>query len=1225
MNDYSELQKRISELKKYRASLDNSFIDEIDRVEGELKQLCAYYDFAILNLQLKDLYEARRKADNSIEALEADRNLYDFFNKYGSLLSKQERNRIRKMNPDEYKKLNSEFKVSVTSFEAFKKQISKRDAKRREKLMLDQFEYTNSIDEAIKEFERRNGIKFDPDKITYEFDGVDGTLDDDNMSYMKYTFLKKSPSVSLDPIPTPEPTPEPKPEDEYEYVEIFKDEYAEGLPSKEQLFEQKTGIKFDPNKHKILDEGAETVSIAYGDGDQVEPFVVVEKRLKAKASNTDDQDKDKDKKDQQPTGDNNQTKDQNTDDQDKDKNKKDDKKDNTDLNSKYSNLTDEEIERRINELWNTAMISGEVEENDPTEVEFHELLSERDKRQAAQAKKDDPKAKRDEYLKNKYAKWSDDEINNRINELWNLAITSGEVGENDPIEVEYHELVDELDRRKRAKNDQKAQADAQKPKVLFEGEYGPGMPTPEQEFERVTGIKFDPNKHEIQYDGESGEISDDGTILPYRIVEKQQKKDLPPKEPEKDPKEPKKDPPKEPEKDPKKTKEPEIKPTKKDEDRNYFTIINEILYDGKPEDLMKGKAAYDKDKVIDLKIKNIKNFKEGDVPLHTRIASVFRNRVRQGNKNYIYTTTGVLTAGPNAIVATIKNVKSGIYTWLHSIGKNNRKARYDRVVNKLNQLSDKDMEILIRDYKPDKVAQNRGYEAVNGLICDRICQYIQTKYIDPRQAELLKLKEEAVSRYEKLIELRTKHPNSQEELNQLNAAVQHLTAGGADLIRRITELQDEVQSYYGGSFSKYSTRGNEILSSNHSYDFGRGLSKSRSTGQSFEFNMQQEKFTRGINEGIRTNDDIKALESYCSLERIRIAATKEKTGLLGKRSVGDYNWTELPVEGNYAADPLLQYVFSAVTQAALVYGFINNSHNMDLRDDIKSANSKNSGAQAQIDQGNAQNSFASAQNEAQMREIHDIGAKLEGRATDYKAGVEQMTQDSIVGRRTAEEYLNADAHNWHTGGDAWKQYDEASHEAARMAYESFDAQVKSLNKGLTSGSMSPVEVLQGLNQALGTCNAAKATAYQEFLDVMKNYCANHPQYDYGALEACMREVTSNPDVIGNMVDGMVYSVEAGQTLQQAAASAYTSISTQLATIPSDIRNLAFPLITETALLGYLDRKTELCNKFNRASKLKERYQKINASEQQRLMELQKQQEEARKAANAEEMNSGRSR
>ena len=63
-------------------------------------------------------------------------------------------------------------------------------------------------------------------------------------------------------------------------------------------------------------------------------------------------------------------------------------------------------------------------------------------------------------------------------------------------------------------------------KELFNGEIGEGMPTPEQQFKNATGIDFDPNIHEIIYDG----AMDDGydnTITPFKIVEKVKKVEAP--------------------------------------------------------------------------------------------------------------------------------------------------------------------------------------------------------------------------------------------------------------------------------------------------------------------------------------------------------------------------------------------------------------------------------------------------------------------------------------------------------------------------------------------------------------------------------------------------------------------------------------------------------------------------------------------------------------------------
>ena len=55
---------------------------------------------------------------------------------------------------------------------------------------------------------------------------------------------------------------------------------------------------------------------------------------------------------------------------------------------------------------------------------------------------------------------------------------------------------------------------------VLSGYQGYGMPTPEEEFKRVTGQEFDPERYEILYHGADNDFAGDDPYVPYTIVEK---------------------------------------------------------------------------------------------------------------------------------------------------------------------------------------------------------------------------------------------------------------------------------------------------------------------------------------------------------------------------------------------------------------------------------------------------------------------------------------------------------------------------------------------------------------------------------------------------------------------------------------------------------------------------------------------------------------------------------
>lgn len=85
------------------------------------------------------------------------------------------------------------------------------------------------------------------------------------------------------------------------------------------------------------------------------------------------------------------------------------------------------------------------------------------------------------------------------------------------LRAELNELTN-TDNKSRNDNEEE-------PTVLFEGVIAEGMETPEIQFERATGIKFDSEKHEIRWSGADGEQYTDEPATPFIVVEKKIKEE----------------------------------------------------------------------------------------------------------------------------------------------------------------------------------------------------------------------------------------------------------------------------------------------------------------------------------------------------------------------------------------------------------------------------------------------------------------------------------------------------------------------------------------------------------------------------------------------------------------------------------------------------------------------------------------------------------------------------
>ena len=165
----------------------------------------------------------------------------------------------------------------------------------------------------------------------------------------------------------------------------------------------------------------------------------------------------------------------------------------------YTYLNDDQIALSINNVDLTAGdLRAEQAKRAPQVEEVAEV-------QPTQTKEDLLNSYSDEQIEsivNNYTYLNDDQIALSIN---NVDLTAGDLrAEQAKRAPQVEEIVE-----------------AQQPTGLFQGDIGEGMPTPEEQFEQATGEKFDPNRHEIVYDGANNDLTDD-SYTPFTVVEKEQ-------------------------------------------------------------------------------------------------------------------------------------------------------------------------------------------------------------------------------------------------------------------------------------------------------------------------------------------------------------------------------------------------------------------------------------------------------------------------------------------------------------------------------------------------------------------------------------------------------------------------------------------------------------------------------------------------------------------------------
>ena len=610
--------------------------------------------------------------------------------------------------------------------------------------------------------------------------------------------------------------------------------------------------------------------------------------------------------------------------------------------------------------------------------------------------------------------------------------------------------------------------------------------------------------------------------------------------------------------------EPEQEPEELDEPERYEVPgpSNTQLHGRSLERILYELTLDDNNETMDLS----KGQRKAITRSRINVTKSFVSRIK--HKNLIYNITGVTSSIIPMIGQTFSRWINKAYTVLHPKAVKN----YDTIVQKLNELSDADLEVLRTQLTANKAQEYRSYIAIMPLVNNRIAQYIEEKYNAPLRQEIFEIQSELMERYREIDRLDRLYATleTEEEKDEVMADIDAISSGSVELITRLNELKLELSHNLEGGPGIHTLQESSKVVDNNSGDLGKAFSHKKTLKESEAFNQDQADLGDQLVAAINAGNDVDALYAFGDKEINEFNHTHNKKIGFDRFSDGDYNWRIMPKRLDYGNDPLLGYVFTTISTIGLAKGILTEIHNQGVRREIEAANNENIGVNNQIEQANQQNLTANQQNLNTIDQVHSTGRTLEGRSGDYVQGIEHMSRDSVVSNRTAGEYNAGDATNWSFNSE-YRTLDHASHESVHALYDQANASFESIKQGLQDGTLTNADAIREAQNALAAVEEAKMTTYAAFRETMNTYCPAHPQHDYEPLMNYMDDIVNNPTVINRMVDGMQESVANGVLLQQAVMQVYSPVAAVVKTLPDNIQSFILPLVTQAAITGYLNR------------------------------------------------------
>ena len=589
------------------------------------------------------------------------------------------------------------------------------------------------------------------------------------------------------------------------------------------------------------------------------------------------------------------------------------------------------------------------------------------------------------------------------------------------------------------------------------------------------------------------------------------------------------------------------KPTPKEEvsTRGFDTIIYELTKDL---DVKKGDAKK-------YTASNIKVFKG------------FCNELQA--KNTIY---NIFHFVPAIIKVPINLVRKVANKVTYSI---KDKQRIKELKERIDKLSESDVEIILREYKGSRVIQEKLPTILNVLLNEKIQKHLNTKL--ENKNEILERKYLTLINAAQEVEECNKRLATEkdpEKIKAINNIKNSFLKASAQDIAMVRKTYDEANALVSGGAHGFEEdmRAAGTKMSRVGMSFAKDYDLDHDLQQKLAELEQQEKLA------IQKNDNEAALKAFMARVELLSRNTKIENSIVGKRDVGKKVFLPFGGEINYNPNPLVKDILTTLTVVTSAVSAVsalkthgpNGSSQTELQNEIQRANDAN---------------------DKIIQDVNAQGAKLEGNRDTITEGMNEYTNQSVVNATTTTERMTADrfsdSSGWRFGAD-YNHADALAHQQYNAMADQIKSQIEDIARQSSKGMITDQQALEMLKNVSNQQQRNLINVYTEYQPILKEYAATHT-FDLHGLNESMEQVLANPDAIIKMNDAMVGTVEIGEHLMGLEAehvSAFLSL-------PSDLRQ-TLTANAAAAVLAYnvardVDAKAKARNYGNEVTDMVQQY------------------------------------
>ena len=503
------------------------------------------------------------------------------------------------------------------------------------------------------------------------------------------------------------------------------------------------------------------------------------------------------------------------------------------------------------------------------------------------------------------------------------------------------------------------------------------------------------------------------------------------------------------------------------------------------------------------------------------------------------------------------------------------KQRIKELKERIDKLSESDVEIILREYKGSRVIQEKLPTILNVLLNEKIQKHLNTKL--ENKNEILERKYLTLINAAQEVEECNKRLATEkdpEKIKAINNIKNSFLKASAQDIAMVRKTYDEANALVSGGAHGFEEdmRAAGTKMSRVGMSFAKDYDLDHDLQQKLAELEQQEKLA------IQKNDNEAALKAFMARVELLSRNTKIENSIVGKRDVGKKVFLPFGGEINYNQNPLVKDILTTLTVVTSAVSAVsalkthgpNGSSQTELQNEIQRANDAN---------------------DKIIQDVNAQGAKLEGNRDTITQGMNEYTNQSVVNATTTTERMTADrfsdSSGWRFGAD-YNHADALAHQQYNAMADQIKSQIEDIARQSSKGMITDQQALEMLKNVSNQQQRNLINVYTEYQPILKEYAATHT-FDLHGLNESMEQVLANPDAIIKMNDAMVGTVEIGEHLMGLEAehvSAFLSL-------PSDLRQ-TLTANAAAAVLAYnvardVDAKAKARNYGNEVTDMVQQY------------------------------------